>query len=174
MLKQGERAPEFSARDARGQMLDLDQWIRKGPVALFFLRYVGCTVCRLHMAQLQKDAHLFLDKNIQLAVVLESTPGRVAKYQAKKNLSLTLVPDLERNLYDLYQVSPGTLRACLAPGAFTGTLKASLKGHRHGAFEGHELQLPAAFLIGEDGKIERAFYGKHPADIPSAEELFGL
>jgi hypothetical protein len=41
----------------------------------------------------------------------------------------------------------------------------------HGAFEGNELQLPAAFIIDKDKKFTYVNYGEHPADTASTDSI---
>jgi len=45
------------------------------------------------------------------------------------------------------------------------------KGHLHGKFEGDEFQVPASFLLGPDGAVIYAHYGKDISDFGNIDEL---
>jgi len=171
MLKAGDQAPKFETRDVEGISINLESLLKHGPVALVFLRYVGCPICRMHLSQVQDDREKYEDKNIQLFIVMESEAEPIKNYLTKKRLSMNVIPDPQHKLYDLYEVKPGTAADLFSPKALVATVKATLHGHLHGAFEGHEFQLPAAFVIGADGRINYAYYGTHFADKPPAEEM---
>ncbi len=53
-------------------------------------------------------------------------------------------------------------------------VKALLSGFRQGRVEGELSQVPAHFLIHEDGKIHTAYYGKNIADQISWESVFAF
>ena len=47
-------------------------------------------------------------------------------------------------------------------------------GYKHGACEGNELQLPAAFVVDKEGRISYAHYGKSAGDTPDVRSLAEL
>jgi peroxiredoxin len=171
MLKAGDKAPVFQAQSAFGREVDLEGLLKEGPVVLIFLRFVGCPLSRMRLAGLAEDQARFQARGAKLLVVLESSAERVRKYISKRSMSGMFVPDPERRLFDLYQVRPGNLGQMFHPLTVAATVKATLKGHMHGAFEGNTLQLPADFVIGADGILKLARYGAHQADNATTDEL---
>ena len=170
-LQTGQLAPDFTATVAGGEKIQLSSLIKDGPVCVIFLRFMGCPLSRLRMAELEQELGAYSNKNLRLFVVLESRHDRVEHYLTKKNLHIEVLPDLERKLFDLYDVKPGGVEALLNPAVLTKGTKATLKGHMHGPFEGNELQLPAAFIIGQDGKLTYVNYGLHAADMAPTEQI---
>jgi len=49
--------------------------------------------------------------------------------------------------------------------------RAKQKGFKHGKYEGHETQLPAAFVVNPDKTIRLAHYAKNIVDMPTPEEI---
>ena len=47
-------------------------------------------------------------------------------------------------------------------------------GYKHGACEGNELQLPAAFVVDKERCISYAHYGKSAGDTPDVRSLAEL
>jgi len=171
-VQTGDTAPDFTATTSSGHTITLQSLLDKGPACLVFLRFLGCPLSRLRLTELEEELDQFKGQNLQLLVILETRPDRAHLYLEKRDMHVELVPDLERKLYDLYDVKSGGVLPMLNPKVLSKATKATIKGHMHGPFEGNELQLPAAFIIGKDGKIKFTHYGAHPADtIPTADIL---
>ncbi|MEI6610288.1 MAG: hypothetical protein WCO53_11175, partial [Deltaproteobacteria bacterium] len=66
---------------------------------------------------------------------------------------------------------PGNLFGYLTPSVIMKAMKASRAGFKHGKKEGKEMQLPAVFIVNEDGKIAYAYYGKNIGDVPDNREI---
>ena len=160
----GEQAPNFTATQLNGEKIELDEMIKSQSVCIIFLRFMGCPLTRLRLAELEKEIEKYNAKQLKLLIVFESTMDRTQKYTTKKGLHLDIVPDLHRELYDLFDVQPGGVVAMLNPNVLLKAGEATIKGHMHGAFEGNELQLPAAFIIDQNSKFTYVNYGEHPAD----------
>jgi thioredoxin-dependent peroxiredoxin len=167
----GDKAKEFSFVDQAGKERKFPADFKDEKVALFFLRHLGCSLCKLTVAELKDNHARLAAKSVRTVVVVQSTPKRVTEYAAKANLPFLLVSDRERRLYDAFEVRRGGLKEFTAPAAFKMTIRATLKGHLHGAFEGDELQVPASFLFGPGGEVLYAHYGKDISDFGSVEEL---
>jgi thioredoxin-dependent peroxiredoxin len=167
----GDKVKEFGFTDQAGKERKFPDDFKDGKVALFFLRHLGCSLCKLTVAELKDNHARFAAKSVRAVVVVQSTPKRVAEYAQKAGLPYLLVSDRERRLYDAFDVQRGGLKEFTAPAAFKQTIRATLKGHLHGMFEGDELQVPASFLLAPGGEVLYAHYGKDISDFGSVEEL---
>lgn len=47
-------------------------------------------------------------------------------------------------------------------------------GFVHGDYEGNEMQLPAMFIVNEDGIIEYVRYAKNIMDMPKIDEVLAM
>ena len=157
--------------DWKGSDVSLAGLRAAGPVVLIFLRYTGCPICQLRIAELTRDHARFADAGARVAVVVENSAESVRRYAGAREFPFVLLPDPGRELYRAYGVEKGGIAATLAPKVIARLLQATFAGHRHGKFEGTETQVPADFVIDGDGRVRFAHYGRHVADSAATEEL---
>lgn len=170
-LSAGDKIERFTFVDHEGDEWNYPDDFGEMRLAIFFLRHLGCPLCKQKVDELKQAEADFEAKSIKLAAVVQSTPKRAAEYAGKQGLGYSLVPDREKVLYNKFDVKKGGLKEFTAPAAFIATVRATLKGHMHGKFEGDELQVPASFLLSGDGKVIYAHYGKDVSDFGSVQEL---
>lgn len=167
-LSNGDLAPVFETADQRGGSLKVPSGKK---TAVFFMRYLGCPLCLKKMDEIKAGLDEFKSAGTDVVVVMQSTPRRVSTFAEKHQVPFTLVSDRAKDLYRLYEVGAGGLRRYLTANVAKESLKATLKGKMHGAFEGDEFQIPACFLVGADGRIHYAYYGRDVADFGDIGEL---
>jgi peroxiredoxin len=141
------------------------------PAVLVFLRYLGCPICQIDMANLKREIDLIEQKGAVLFVILQSPPATVASASKKEDWPFTIICDPRGKLFQLYHVEPGGIIKYLHPAGLIEAIKATLQGYKHGKFEGHETQLPAVFIVAPDKTIKFAHYGEHIGDIPSTAAM---
>ncbi|WP_082760003.1 PatB family C-S lyase [Abyssisolibacter fermentans] len=139
---------------------------------LVFLRYYGCTLCQVDIAEFIERYKEFTDKDAQLFVVLQSDAETISDQVKKEDIPYDIICDPDQKLYKLYNLNTAYSQMGMASGkVLEKGMKAMQMGIQHGKYEGNELQLPAAFLINEKGIVEFVHYGKDASDIPSVEEM---
>lgn len=173
-LTVGDEAPVFSVPDVAGETFALESFRGKQRVALFFLRYLGCPICRMEIGELRKRYSEFRERGAEVAVILETESERLQQYASVKELPFRLIPDPAKELFDLYGVRRGQLTAALHPDVLAAAMKATVHGIFHGKFDGDERQLPGDFIIGKDGALLHAHVGRHPADNTAIDNLLIL
>ena len=164
-------APDFNATLLSGEKIQLSEMIKTQSVCIIFLRFLGCPLTRLRLAELEKEIEQYTANELKLIVVFESTVDRTQKYTTRKGLTMDIIVDKERKLYDLFDVNSGGLVTMLNPNMLKKVGEATIKGHMHGAFEGNELQLPAAFIINKEQNFSYVNYGEHPADAVETDSI---
>jgi peroxiredoxin len=170
-LVQGDKIKAFSFADQSGKVCKFPDDFPGEKLALFFLRHLGCPLCKVTIADLKAEHARFAAKGVKTVVVVQSTAKRVEEYARKENLPYILVSDREKVLYESFFVRRGGIKEFTAPAAFKKTIRATLKGHMHGAFEGDEFQVPASFLLSPESVVLYAHYGKDISDFGSVEEV---
>ncbi|MBR2668316.1 MAG: redoxin domain-containing protein [Solobacterium sp.] len=178
-LNQGEKFPnlQFDTADKQGlQVYD----ILKGKTVFWVLRYIGCPTCRLDVHQLAQRYTEIQDAGAQIYVVMQSDPEHIHKDLAKTNtvLPFEIICDPKQIFYSTLSVEPAKSTLKLAGSGIMKLLKrgkeARQAGFSHGDYEGNELQLPACFIVGEDGTAEYVHYARNIADMPTIDELLGI
>ncbi len=170
-LSMGNKAPDFKFNTPWEKGLELSKDASEKKSVLIFLRYQGCPICQMEMANLRRDIDLFKQKDINLYVILQSSSEVVASVAEKEDWPFAIVCDPLGDIFKLYNVEAGGVLKYLHPAGLAAAIKATFKGYMHGKFEGKETQLPAAFTIGLDKKIKYAYYGKKINDVPSPRSL---
>lgn len=167
-LHQGDIAPEFQAVDMFGDAVRLAD-LRGRPILLSFMRYASCPMCNLRMRE-QVLAHERLSNDgLVMLAVFQSSAESMRQYVGRHEAPFALIADPDMALYRLYEVERG-MAGLLAPSNVVHAFRAFAKGFAPGRIEGPIDRLPADFLIGPDGRIDRAFYARSAGEhVPLAD-----
>ncbi|MFZ5569537.1 MAG: peroxiredoxin-like family protein [Thermodesulfobacteriota bacterium] len=167
MLKPGDKAEDFRFETPWDISRNFYSATAGKTAVLVFLRYFGCPVCRMEMADLKREIGLFNRKQAEVLVFLQSPPATLAIHANPEDWPFTIVCDPTGELFRLYGVETGGIFKYLHPAGLVAAVKATARGFRHGKFEGRETQLPAVFVVSREKTIAWAHYGKTIGDVPS-------
>lgn len=144
-----------------------------GLMHLQFRRFAGCPICNLHLKSIAGRHDEIVAAGVREVAVFHSSAEAMREYQAE--LPFTTVADPDKELYREFGVESSP-KALLSPKAWLagarGMKGQSMRGAA-GLGEGHT-GLPADFLIGSDGRVLAAKYGRHADDQWSVDELLNL
>lgn len=171
VLAVGEKAVTFIFTDQNGKEWNFPHDFEGERVALYFLRHLGCPLCKEKIAELKDSYSRFEEKKVKIIVVVQSTQKRIEQFGKKEGLPFPLVADRGRKLYKAFEVPKGGLKEFLPPSVLKASLRATLKGHMHGRFEGNEFQVPAAFMVSPNGVIIYNHEGKDISDFGDTDEI---
>jgi peroxiredoxin Q/BCP len=167
-LKAGMQAPAFLTETWDGQPVSLAQFAGKR-VWLAFFRHVNCPLCNIRIHEMRDRYNQSSSDSLQIVGIFQSP---AARFQGAKMVGQTwypLVSDPKEELYALYGLGSsvaGTLNPANLP------LFAQAFASNMGSFtkiDGTVTRIPADFLIGPDGVIVDAFYGRKIGDhVPFA------
>jgi peroxiredoxin len=142
---------------------------------LLFLRYYGCTICRLDMHLLREKYQKIKDAGAQVFVVLQSSPELVERETGSDSFPFTIICDPRQELYRHFEIQPASSKLGMIS---LKTLKKIGQAKKyqlvHGEYEGEELQLPACFVLDQFFTVRYARYAKNLADIPAPDELVAI
>ena len=186
----GEKFENFSYDTAWEQGKHLFDLLEIGKTLLVFSRYLGCHPCLMELINLAGTYPKIRAKGGNLLVVMQSDPAVVREvlepgvtYKidgalsvfGKEQMPYDLVCDPDMMLYKQYGIPAAKNKLGLvSPSALAKSKRAQDMGLEHGKYEGDELQLPATFLLEQDGTVAMAHYGKSFADYLSEEEILEL
>jgi peroxiredoxin len=145
-----------------------------GMVHLQLLRFAGCPICHLHVHQLAGRHEEIRANGIREVVVFHSEPALLREYQ--NDLPFDVIGDPEKRLYSELGVET-SVRSVLHPGAVAAGVVGLIKGASFKAgviAPENRLSMPADFLIGVDGTVLAAKYGRHANDHWSVDELLAI
>ena len=178
-VKAGEQMPDLTLCMYPGTEKKLSDF-RGEKVFLRVLRYIGCPTCRMDIHEMNMRSQEFADKNTRLMVVIQSDAEHVKAdlERTDEALHYDLVLDPEMKIYRELDITAAKDKDGLHGDDQEKYLalreKVKAGGYVHGDFEGEELQLPALFLIGEDGTVLYSHYAVSIADMPGVDEMLQL
>jgi len=170
-LKVGHKAPNFQFDTPWTSSQDFYETIQHHGVIFVFLRYHGCPVCQMEMANIKRDIELFNQKKARVFVFLQSSTATLIPLLKERDWPFDIVCDPKGTIFQLYAVEPGGIMKYLHPAGLIAAIKAICQGFVHKKFEGKETQLPAAFIIKSDKTIKYVYYGKNISDVPKPSTL---
>lgn len=176
-LEIGQIMPDFEYVTPFSGGHTLAETAGKAPkTALVFLRYWGCPLCQYDIHLLAQAHGELTAHGGQVLVVLQSDPAGLAEKLEKEDaLPFPIVCDPEQKLYQQFCIEPAKSMAKMADLKMVGRIvKATKLGFKHGAYEGNEQQLPAAFVIDGERKVLYAHYARSVSDMPDAAQLAKL
>lgn len=142
------------------------------------LRYIGCTVCRydIHIAAQRYEE--VKAKGAEIVFMLQSDKALLAEELKDTPLPFDIICDPEMKIYQELEILPAPSMEALV-GDQLEALKikgaaASAAGFSHGKYEGDEQQLPAMFIIGADGVVQKAIYAETIMGLPTLDELLPM
>jgi peroxiredoxin len=144
-------------------------------VHLQFRRYAGCPVCNLHLRSVARRHDDIAAAGIREVAVFHSAAETMLQFQGQ--LPFAVIADPGKELYAEFGVGKMSPMAALKPRSWlvAGRALARSDSLRGATGQGEEhLGLPADFLIGPDGSILAAKYGRHAGDQWQVDELLDL
>ena len=134
MLKEGDNAPDFTARDETGGEVKLSD-LRGQKVVLYFYPKDDTLGCTKEACSLRDSHRAFSEKNIKVLGLSNDDEKSHRKFISKYDLPFTLLADTDKNIVNLYGVYG----------------EKSMYGKKYMGV------LRKTFLIDEDGKIKKIF-----------------
>ncbi len=149
----GDRAPDFTLRNADGKEITLSALLKQGPVVLTWYRGGWCPYCNLTLRALQQVLPELQAAGAQLVALTPELPDKSAATQEKNALQFQVLTDLNHAVAKNYGV---VFR-------LTPTVRDLYKQNfdlieYNGAEAGNDtLPLAATYIIDRDGIIRYAF-----------------
>ena len=175
----GDPFPQFTFDTAYEESLD-SRSILKGKTVFWVLRYIGCTVCRYDVHTIAQRYEEFTQKDAQVFVLMQSDAEHIRKDLESNDTKLpfSIICDPSQKIYKLLDIravdSGKELLADRGDDLKEKVGKANELGFFHGDYEGNEYQLPALFIVDEDGMVTYAHYAQNLMDMPVVDEVLNL
>lgn len=147
-LMVGDEVPNISLTTASGEPFHLNSALSRQPTLLIFYRGGWCPFCNMHLSELQNIRDDLAELGYQILAISMDRPRELRESRGKHQLHYTLLSDsaaVAARAFGLaYRVKDTKVKQ-LKKGDMN-IEKASGKSH-------HILPVPAAYIIGTDGKI---------------------
>jgi len=119
----GDRAPSFTLKDQNDREFSLETMLKKGPVALVFIRSIEwCSYCQLQTVQLSENLSKIQATGGQVVFVCYDAPEKVKRFAHRRKINVPILSDAGSKTIDAY-----AMRALSGSGNQTGSAQ-------HGSF----------------------------------------
>jgi peroxiredoxin len=142
------------------------------------LRYIGCPTCRYDVHNMSIRYSEFTALDTQILVVMQSDPAVIRTALEDNKLPFDIICDPKMEIYDRFQISAAASKEARLPTTTEEIAKLEKKreqvkaaGFVHGKYEGNEYQLPALFVVQQDGTVAYAHYAKNSIDMPTIDDM---
>ena len=152
----------------------VDLWSQSGRhVLLSFYRYASCPLCNMRVHELARRCEAWKVQGLDMLAVFQSPEEKLRQYVGRQEAPFPLIPDPEQRLYRLYGVGHSWGGFAKAWAMRLPEIGRSVlgQGFLPGSVEGAIHRIPADFLIGPDGVIALAYYGRDIGDHLSLERI---
>ncbi|MGH2505705.1 MAG: peroxiredoxin-like family protein [Ktedonobacterales bacterium] len=170
-LRTGQAAPDFDLLDIYGRRVNLARYQGRATL-ISFHRAAVCPLCNLRLAHLIRRAGVYRQAGLELIALFESTPERAHHYLDRQRAPFPIIADLDRQAYSRYGLESSALGAVWARltrlGMYSEAARLGLGGsviENVTRMDGRFGRLPGDFLMGPDGRIRLAYYGRDAGDF---------
>ncbi len=169
-LDQGDPFPEFTLESPNGPIELRERW-RDRPLAVAFLRHMGCTFCREHLSQLDQARDEIHAAGGDVVAILQNRGGEVRDFCDERGVGLDCLGDPRRDGYEAVALKKGSWKEYLGPQIVMRQLQAARSGYKPGLPKGSVAQRPGTFVVGTDGLVVFAHYNRDSSDNPTIQAV---
>ena len=174
-LESGQSAVPFTAQSIDGADVSLTRFAGT-PVLLTFLRFASCPMCNLHLHDLTEKYAGLHDRGLTVVAFFHSSADAIRGHAGRRQYPFPLVADPTSRVYRLYGVETswlGLLFSIARPSFYVAFFRSLI--HRFwGGIAWQMAKMPADFLVGPDGRLVVAHYGRDIGDHLTVARLHTL
>jgi peroxiredoxin len=101
----GQRAPSFTLKDQNDREVSLNDLLKKGPVAVVFIRSVEwCVYCQLQTMELQRNLKEIEAGGGQVVVITYDAAAKIKHFATRKKIAFPILSDPESRTIDAYHM----------------------------------------------------------------------
>ena len=166
--KMGDRAPDFSLQNQKGEQVSLASMLEDGPVVLLWYRGGWCPYCNLTLRAYQDRLEDFSQRGATLVALTPELPDKSLSTAQKEELRFQVLSDVgnavARDYGVVFELTEGV----------KANYEQAFGLSRYNGDDSGELPLAATYVIGRDGVIRWAFLDAdyrnraEPADVIEA------
>lgn len=161
-LAVNQQAPDLKLSDVDGQTVPLTE---SGKITLLaFFRDAACPFCNLRIYQMTQNYEQLNRLGLRMVAVFPGNKQEIKQYVVRNGRPFPVIAQVEGDAHEMYAVGHslwGKIRAILF--RWPTLIKANrLLGMPHRMNTNN--RMPADFLIDDEGKVLRAYYGKDIGD----------
>lgn len=162
----GSKAPDFKAKDQKGNEVRLKDLLKEGKVVLVFYRGQWCPYCNKQLSALQDSLQYIIDKGATLLAVSPEKSEMVAKTIEKTQAEYSVLHDKGLKIMKAYQVA-----FQVPENTVTRYRNSGLDLEKFNGENGANLPVPAVYIIDKESTITYRFFDENYKKRPSVQDL---
>ena len=151
--KPGDLMPPFVLPDETGQLVSLEELLRRGPVAITFHRGHWCPYCRINIKALVKVHDVIVGDGAQIVAIIPERQQYATEFKIDGHIPFPVLTDMDNG----YAMS---LNLAFWMGKEMKEIMRQRPDRDIVKFQGNEswmLPIPATFVVGPSGRISARF-----------------
>jgi peroxiredoxin len=151
--KPGDLMPPFVLPDEAGQLVGLEDLLRRGPVAITFHRGHWCPYCRISINALAKVHDVIVGDGGQVVAIIPERQRYATEFKIKSGIPFPVLTDMDNG----YAMS---LNLAFWMGEEMKEIMQQRPDRDIAKFQGNDswmLPIPATFVVGRSGRISARF-----------------
>ena len=177
-VKEGEQFPVFPVDLLYAGKKSSAELFTASRTVVWCLRYIGCTVCRYDIHVAAKRYAEVEAKGAQIVFMLQSDKKLLKEELKDVPLPFDIICDPGMEIYQKLDIRPAESMEALLGDQLAALQEkgaaAAEAGFSHGKYEGDEQQLPAMFIVDQNGIVEKAIYAETIMGLPTLDELLEI
>ncbi|MTI32189.1 peroxiredoxin-like family protein [Xanthovirga aplysinae] len=165
-LKEGNKAPLFEGINQKGQKINLQEQLKKGPVVLMFYRGAWCPYCNKQLSQLQDSLQFITERGARVIAVSPELPEKIDETIKKTDATFHIIHDKKLAIMDAYDVSFEVENQMVKKYMNWGIDIEASNGDN-----GANLPVPATYIIDQNGNISYVFFDPDYKKRASVQEI---
>ena len=151
--KPGDLMPPFVLPDETGQLVSLEELLRRGPVAITFHRGHWCPYCRININALVKAHDVIVGDGAEIVAIIPERQQYATEFKIDGHIPFPVLTDMDNG----YAMS---LNLAFWMGKEMKEIMRQRPDRDIVKFQGNEswmLPIPATFVVGPSGRISARF-----------------
>ncbi|MDP4264491.1 MAG: peroxiredoxin-like family protein [Bacteroidota bacterium] len=161
------KAPDFKAKDQKGDEVHLKDLLKKGKVVLIFYRGQWCPYCNKFLKKLEDSLQLIKDKKASIVAVTPELPENIQKTIDKTKAEYSILYDEDLKIMKAYHVEFEVPENTVTQYRNTGIKLEELNGKKNGNY----LPIPAVYIIDKESTVTYRFFQPDYKKRPAVREI---
>jgi peroxiredoxin len=161
----GDNAPNFTLKNATGKEVQLNDYLKKGPVVLTWYRGGWCPYCNMTLHYLQEQLPNIQLKGANLLALTPEMPDKSMSTVEKHQLQFEVLSDIGNKVAKQYGI------VFKLTDAVADTYQKGFDLHGFNGDESDELPLAATYVIDQNGVIVYTFLDAEYTNRAEAKDI---
>ncbi len=160
------KAPDFKAKDQKGEEVRLKDLLKKGKVVLVFYRGYWCPFCNKELTRLNDSLQFITEKGATVVAVTPEKPENIDSTVNRTKATFSILYDEGLKIMKAYDVAFE-----VQENVATRYRNAGLDLEKLNGKNGKNLPVPAVYIIDKEANVTYRFFNQDYKKRPSVKDI---